>query len=117
MGVLATFLAAQEIPALMSKGAPDSLGGRADFAQDKFHPRKIGAVVNLRTDQSRHCVLDASSTLAGENGMHDAPPRSGYSRAANPPGRGYQQFLGGEVMVYRASDFPRLQGCYNGELY
>ena len=57
MGAPMTCLAGRNIPAMMSKSALESSEGNVDFAQNRLHPRKIGATVNLRTNLAgRHAL-------------------------------------------------------------
>ena len=60
IGVLATPLAEQHIWTLMGRSALGPLEGRLGFSQNKSHFRKIGPVVNLRTNQAGHYVLDVA---------------------------------------------------------
>ena len=57
MGIFATFLAGQNIPALISKGALELRDGHRDFSQSKLHFRRIWAAAILRTNQAGHYVL------------------------------------------------------------
>ena len=101
VGVLNTYLAEQIIPALMKKGALESLGGQLDFAQDNLHLRMIGAIANLRANPAGHYVTGVAD-FAKE--MPRRPPQAQTACMMSPctvstlgqlilPGGGLQRFF------------------------
>ena len=117
MGPSATFRVKQTT--LISKSALEPLAGRVGCAQNKPHPRKVGAVVNLRTTQAGHCVLNVADFVKG---MPRYPPREKLECMMPPrsatcaTGHDIQQSLGDEMFVYGAEYFSFLQRCFVGKL-
>ena len=65
MGILGTRQPKQTMPALMGTGAPGPFVGQIDFAQDKLHCRKIGAVASLRASRPGQYFLHVADFAEG----------------------------------------------------
>ena len=88
-GVLRTFPAGRKTSALLSKGALKSPGEPLDFAHDKLHLKKLGAVVNLRTDSAGYYVVGLADFVKGmpRRRMSERPTCMAPGRTVNTQGQ------------------------------